>query len=269
MDVVSLGARTDLALLRAGGSTVDDRGDHLVIRSPHNPTHYWGNFVLVQAPTTDWDPDRWLEVFADTFPAARHVALGFDTVSGSVEQLSAYATRGFDVEAQVVLTASSLHAPPRPDTSCRYRPLRDDDDWAQSIELQLQTDDRFDPQAHLEFVTRRVATRRAAVERGEGAWFGAFDPSSDGRLVSQLGVFRASPGLGRYQSVETHPDFRGRGIAGTLTHVAGQWAFDALDVRRLVIVADAAYHAIRVYRSVGFVDAETQVQAERLPTVSG
>lgn len=37
MDVRSLGYRTDLALLRYGGSEIEDRGDHVVIRSPDNP----------------------------------------------------------------------------------------------------------------------------------------------------------------------------------------------------------------------------------------
>ena len=34
MDVRSLGFRTDLALLTASGSVVEDRGTHLVVRTP-------------------------------------------------------------------------------------------------------------------------------------------------------------------------------------------------------------------------------------------
>ena len=78
MDVVSLGCRTDLALLRAGGSTVEDRGDHLVVRSPHNQTHWWGNFLLLDGPPAEEDAVRWLERFAATFPAAQHVAFAVD-----------------------------------------------------------------------------------------------------------------------------------------------------------------------------------------------
>ena len=36
MDVRSLGFRTDLALLTASGSVIEDRGTHLVIRTPAN-----------------------------------------------------------------------------------------------------------------------------------------------------------------------------------------------------------------------------------------
>ena len=58
MDVESLGYRTDLALLRLGGSTIEDRGDHLVVRSPYNPTFYWGNFLLLEhVPAPAWNED--------------------------------------------------------------------------------------------------------------------------------------------------------------------------------------------------------------------
>jgi hypothetical protein len=49
MDVHSLGFRTDLALLTASGSVVEDRGTHLVVRSPDNPSYFWGNFLLLAA----------------------------------------------------------------------------------------------------------------------------------------------------------------------------------------------------------------------------
>ena len=54
MDVASLGFRTDLALLERSGSTIDDRGDHLVITTPSNPGFYWGNFLLLdQVPAAE------------------------------------------------------------------------------------------------------------------------------------------------------------------------------------------------------------------------
>ena len=50
MHVSSLGFRTDLALLTASGSIVEDRGTHLVVRSPDNPSYFWGNFILLAQP---------------------------------------------------------------------------------------------------------------------------------------------------------------------------------------------------------------------------
>ena len=43
----SLGYRTDLALLTLGGSTVQQRDGYLVVRTPANPLHWWGNFLLL------------------------------------------------------------------------------------------------------------------------------------------------------------------------------------------------------------------------------
>jgi ribosomal protein S18 acetylase RimI-like enzyme len=264
VDVISLGNRTDLALLQLGGTEVEDRGDHLVVRSPHNPAFWWGNFVfLAQVPPPE-DTDRWLEQFAAEFPEARHIALGFDGVDGSVADLASFAARGLNCEASTVMTASVVHAPPRPNHQATYRKLSSDDDWAQSVDLRMACNDEDERGAdELEFVTRRAATNRSLTEAGHGGWFGAF---VDGRLLSQMGLVAASPGLARFQSVETHPDARGQGLAGTLVHHVSRYGFGELGATTLVMVADPEYSAIRLYRSVGFADSESQLQAERAPS---
>ncbi len=78
----------------------------------------------------------------------------------------------------------------------------------------------------------------------------------------------STAGLARYQRVETHPEFRGRGLAGTLVWQVGRYGFDELGVQRLVMVADPAYLAVRIYRSVGFVDGAVMLQVERAPTAA-
>jgi predicted GNAT family acetyltransferase len=111
------------------------------------------------------------------------------------------------------------------------------------------------------FLTARIAAERALTEAGHGFWFGAF---VDGKLVAHLGLVTDGSGIARYQNVETHPDWRRKGIAGTLVWRAGQRGLDGM-AGMLVIAADPDYVAIRVYRSVGFIDAETQIGFERLP----
>jgi predicted N-acetyltransferase YhbS len=64
--------------------------------------------------------------------------------------------------------------------------------------------------------------------------------------------------------VETHPGSRRRGLASSLVHRAGSAALEA-GAETLVIVADPAYHAIDLYRSVGFADRETKVELTRRP----
>jgi hypothetical protein len=42
---LSLGWRSDLVFARFDGEVVD-RGNHLLVRTPGNPTFWWGNFLL-------------------------------------------------------------------------------------------------------------------------------------------------------------------------------------------------------------------------------
>jgi ribosomal protein S18 acetylase RimI-like enzyme len=259
--ITSLGFRTDLELLRLGGSEIEDRGDHLVVRSPHNPRHWWGNFLLLPSPPGADEVDRWLGAFAKEFPEAGHLALGFDGVSGSVDDLAPFAGRGLSVEGQAVMTATRVPEPPRPNREADYRTLTSDRDWEDLVDLQMACiDEGLDAGTHHDFVVAKVATIRALVEEGYGAWFGAFH---GGRLLAGMGLFRAGDGLARFQSVETRPDARGRGLAGTLVHHVSEYGFGSLGAHTLVMVADPHYAAIRIYRSVGFAESETQLQAER------
>ena len=87
----------------------------------------------------------------------------------------------------------------------------------------------------------------------------------DDRMRAGLGVFSVGSGVARYQNVETQPEFRRRGLATTLLRTAGPYALNELRARTLVIVADPAGVAICLYRSVGFLDAEVQVQLIKEP----
>jgi ribosomal protein S18 acetylase RimI-like enzyme len=264
MDVVSLGYRTDLALLQLGGTQLEDHGDHLVVRSPHNPHHWWGNFVLVKAVPAPQDAGRWVERHAEAFPGARHLTLGFDGVDGTVADLSGFAALGLTAESATVMTARSVRSDgPHPEAECRQ--LTSEDDWRQYVELNVRCADRGDPALHRPFAEARAQTHRRLVEAGHGGWFGAF---VDGRLACQMGLFSASPGLARFQSVETDPDFRRRGIARALVQHVSRYGFEELSAETLVMVADPEYFAIDLYRSVGFAATESQLQAERPPAAA-
>ncbi|HEU5035487.1 MAG TPA: GNAT family N-acetyltransferase [Nocardioides sp.] len=259
MDIPSLAFRTDLALARLAGSEVEDHGEYVAVRTQDNPGYYWGNYLLLpHAPSAEELP-AWEETFVRTFPQCRHRAYGVATAGGAREDLAAFAAAGLEVDASSVMTATEVHAPPRPNRDATYRPLADDDDWDQQVELWLASTEEG---ATRDFVVAKVAAERRMVEAGQGAWWGAFD---GGRLLSSMGLFAASPGLARFQQVQTHPDARGRGLAGTLVHRVSRYGFDELGAHTLVMVADPDYLAIRIYRSVGFEDTETQLQAQRRP----
>ena len=119
------------------------------------------------------------------------------------------------------------------------------------------------PASAEDFLGGQVAAARALTELGHATWFGAFE---DRRLLSSLGIVSDGSGLARFQTVETHPDARRRGLASALVHHAGQAALRDGNATRLVIVADPDYHAIGIYRSLGFVETETTVQLTRRPS---
>lgn len=263
VEVTSLAFRTDLALLRLGGSTVEDRGDHVVVRTPDNPTYWWGNFLLLDRVPQPGEHEQWLDRFVATFPEARHRAVGVDGTVGKAGDLAGFADIGLDVEASTVMTATSVHRPPRPNDEAEYRRLTSDDDWAQCLRLRLVANGETGDRSAEVFEARRVGTDRATSEAGTGAWFGAF---LDTQLVSQMGLGAAGEALARFRLVETDPAFRGRGLAGTLVHLVSEYGFNELGAGTLVMVADPDDGAVRIYRSVGFEDTETQLQADRGPS---
>ena len=76
-------------------------------------------------------------------------------------------------------------------------------------------------------------------------------------------MFDAGDGYARYQHVETDPQARRQGLAGTLVWHAGRYGREVLGAVTLVIVADPADVAIRVYRACGFTDRNDQFGFER------
>jgi ribosomal protein S18 acetylase RimI-like enzyme len=260
MDIASLAYRTDLAMLEHSGSTVTDRGTYLVVRTPDNPTFWWGNHLLLpHAPGDEAVAREWVATFEREFPEARHRTFGVDGTTGELGDVAAFAALGMETEVLTVMTATEVHEPPRPNTDTTIRPLASDHDWAQQVELSMVGEEfGYD----LAFCTARTAAERSLVDQGYGAWWGAFDGDT---LLSSMGLVTASEGLARFQAVKTHPDARGRGLAGTLVHRASRYGFEELGARTLVMVADPDYLAIRIYRSVGFSDTERQVQVTRKP----
>jgi GNAT superfamily N-acetyltransferase len=263
--VRSLGYQTDLALLQLGGSEIEDYGDHLVIRSRHNPTHWWGNFLLLADVPAPRDSQHWIDRFVEAFPDAKHRAIGFDGVDRRLNELDWFVARGFEAESQTVMTATKVHDPVRPNTEAIYRRFQAETDWAQSIELGVRCNERqLEPGEYRRFLSARTATRRHLDQSGSGGWFGAF---LDGQLVSQMGLISAGQ-RARFQSVETDPDYRRRGLAGSLVHFVSVFGLGELDADTLVMVADPNYFAIDLYRAVGFADTEVQIQVERFPAES-
>jgi GNAT superfamily N-acetyltransferase len=260
--VRSLGYRTDLIFSVFNGPVID-RGDHLVIRTPSNPTFYWGNFLLFDAPPRDGDFVRWRELFAGEIgmpPDVKHEAYGWDTTQGETGQVGPFLDAGFKLIRSSVLATARLVPPRSSPSGIEVRSLTTQQDWLQALDNQVRCrEPEHEEAGYRAFKKRQMASYQSMVASGMGAWFGAFD---GGELVADLGIFHDGR-LARYQSVETHPDRRRQGIGGTMVYQAGLHALTKFGVDQLVIVADYQSAASRLYRSLAFAPEEQQVGLER------
>jgi GNAT superfamily N-acetyltransferase len=247
-----LGWHTDIAVRRAGGSTIEERKDHLVVRTTDNPTFHWGNFVLVTDETAVDDAERWLARFEAEFPDADHRAIGLVAETDA----SAWEALELTVEHEDVLSADVLGDPAPLAAGYVVRRLGTEEDWAQSTGLELG-----EYPGEPEFARRATATRAGMSERGNAAWFGAFHGD---RLVAQLGMVDCGDGVARFQAVLTSTEHRRRGLASHLLGVAAEWAADR-GARTWVILADADSDASRLYQARGFAPALRSAQAYRKP----
>jgi GNAT superfamily N-acetyltransferase len=267
MNLRSLGYRTDLIFARFAGE-ITDFGHYMVVRTPSNPTFYWGNFVLFDRPPNSGDLKDWLEIFAKEIPYAKHIAIGWDGQEPGDAQ--AFVAAGLDFEETTVMTATEIHAPPKVNLEATYRTFESEDDWAQLLELGLLcNDDGYEPDGYRVFLQRKNLNRRRMGEAGLGSWFGAF---LEDRLVCSMGLYSDAGFEGnhfdgnrvaRFQSVETHPDFRRRGLCGSLVHHVAKHGLEVMQAKTLVMCADPEYHAARIYESVGFRPTERQYALQK------
>lgn len=262
MHVTSLGFRTDLRLLELTGSEIEDRGTHLVIRTPANPTYFWGNFLLLKQLPVPGGEREVIGAFHTEFPLAAHVSIGVDGTEDLTDGLRPFVDSGMEIDSGVVLTTSVLVAPRPVADDVVVRPLESDDDWERRARLSHHLWSQTDEATFMTYARRKNDQERDLVARSLGQRFGAF---VDDELVSTAAIFVTHAGIARYQSVETHPDHRRQGLAAAVVHAAGEHALATYDIEVLVIAADHDGEAIRIYRRLGFADTERHNTLERLP----
>lgn len=259
----SLGYQTDFMFRRHAGE-IEEKEGYWVVRSPQNPTFYWGNFLLFTQPPQASDLERWPQLFAQEIGHTRHLAFGWDSPQGEVGQAQLFVQQGFNLLQSVVLTAQAVHAPPKVNPKAQLKPL---EDWQQWMQMELAVNraapphERHDEAGHLSYLQGKAAEYEGMISAGLGQWFGAY---LDGQLAASLGLF-VWEGVGRFQTVSTHPQFRRQGLCGTLVHHAATVGLQQMGARQLVMVADPDYVAIGIYESVGFVHSERQMGLEWWP----
>jgi hypothetical protein len=263
VDVRSLVWATDIDVLPAD-RVVERREAYVLVRSPSNPTHYWGNLLLFEDPPVAGDGARWEQFFDVEFaaePQVQHRTFAWDRVDGSRGSVDEeFLGFGYELEQTVGLVASpdAIRPHRRENRDMQVRALdaargADHALWERVVELQLAgRDEREDEAGYETFCRRRLEDLRTLFQLGRGGWYVALDGDAE-RVVASCGVVVTS-GRGRFQSVDTAADYWQRGICSRLVveaahHAARQWR-----VEQLVIAADPGYHAFGLYESRGSVD---------------
>ena len=238
------------------------RDGYLVIRSPSNPSHYWGTLLLFDGPPRAGDAARWEALFDAELgrdPRIRHRTFAWDRTDGEAGAAQEeFVSRGYTLEESVGLVASAgrLRAHPRENREVVVRTLDPDPGadaelWDAVVELQVAgRDEGHEEHAYREFARARLETRRALFRAGRGAWYVALDPVT-GAVAASCGVV-VTAGRGRFQAVDTALEYRRRGIASRLVVEAARRSAAAHEADRFVIVADPDYHALPLYESLGF-----------------
>lgn len=246
----NLGLVSDLLLhAEVGSVTHDDR--YIVMRTPEAPDYFSGNTLVLGRRPSHEQRQQLEEDFAQRVgmpPAIAHRSFSWPEKTFDTIDLDAYVAHGYTASVHSVLVAerNTMQSTATNDAvQVRlFESDRDWDDW-ERISLAEMPDSASEISRRcVEF--QRVAYRRL-IDKQFGNWWGAF---IDDELVGSLGLFFFGS-IGRFQSIVTREDQRNKRVCRTLLTEVVKRTAGARD--RLVIVADEAHHAMKMYESLGFV----------------
>jgi ribosomal protein S18 acetylase RimI-like enzyme len=187
------------------------------------------------------------------------MVFGWDSSAGNTGEAKPFLDAGFSLTNNLVLTADQVIMPPKYNIDVEIRHLSADWEWEEATQNQITCrKPEFSLDGYTIFKRAKMERYRQMTQAGLGEWFGAF---YQGHLVADLGLY-AQGGIARFQSVETHPDHRRKGICGALVYQASRYGFERMGASRLVMIADENYFAARIYETVGFKQTERQAGLE-------
>jgi ribosomal protein S18 acetylase RimI-like enzyme len=258
-------------------SVVERRSGYLIVRSPSNPKHYWGNFLLFDDAPGEGDAVRWEALFEQAFdnePRVRHRMFGWDTTDGRQGAArEEFEARGYRIEEWIGLVAEAGLLLPHDRRSHEVEvraldPLGDSELWAGVLELQIAgRDPVHEEDEHRAYSHARQVELRELFQAGRGAWYVALAPDAS-EVLGSCGIV-VTGGRGRYQAVDVALPHRRRGIASRLVVEAARLSVETFAPEQFVIVADASYHALTLYESLGFERQERVASVSLTPVDNG
>jgi GNAT superfamily N-acetyltransferase len=271
---------------------VNEQADCIVVRTPSNPTYYWGNCLVLPKAPVDQDLAFWLAQFDALIvqgqPQSLHVAIGVDAEYQD-EALPSWRAAGFEISVNHVLrmrasdwpksaahlqtsglktSISTATAVP----ALLIRPMALPDEVEDIVELECLDDMPFEIEGYRSYRHQQFLSHAKMHAAGCLQWFGVW---AEGVLVGCCGLLRDRPfavgegdnraatAVGRFQHVLTHPQWRGRGVCTALIRAVTTYAFGHWQVAELLLLAEPEESAIRIYKRLGYTQIESNWHLQR------
>jgi len=215
--------------------------------------YYGGNGIAIDDPLGR-SLDEWETLFVDHFPRDRyeHCTFTFPREPAYADLVEQARRKGYHVETYSYLFVDTTdHCRDLP-AGLHIHPVIKEEDWERLGAFgraETADEDWNDPEATEDrlFEKTRFTSQAVGIE-----WFFLAEEGND-TILASLGLFTHN-GIARLQDVRTAATQQRRGLATALLSFAIRRAIDTLGVAGVAVCADIDYHAIDLYRKLGFID---------------
>jgi ribosomal protein S18 acetylase RimI-like enzyme len=252
----NLGFLTDFKLLGVN-SEVKEYADYFLVKTPLNPTFIEGNCMVLKSPKLLEDKAKLESRFKTHFETVinqHHVS--FKLMSKpSDELLQVYLQDEYEYDKLAVMTyvgAKNIASVLEPKIGT-IRTFNSNSDWEQWAKNEIEERPMIYTEASFkEYLFARVDVYKELAAKGFGDFYGVFE---NGELLASAGLYIFDE-IGRFQQVRTMEKARRQGICKAL--IQFMHTQNASQMQEAVIVADEAYHALKLYEGLGFKSKQNQ-----------
>lgn len=240
---------TDLHMTELSGGSVTDHGTFLAVRTPDNPGYYHGNYLFLRFLPRDLE--AWVKT-ADEVIGASHICLRWDGPGLSDAEMAAAARAGFGSDDGIAMELTAVGSV-KSRADLVVRPLVFPAEWDAVVALDVACEPSEEDSAEYQLFKDRIrAARQRWLSNHAATWWGAF---AGDQLVGGCGLVPCGD-VGRFQVVETHPEYRRQGVCTTLIATLARAGLKKH--RALLLCAEPDGPALELYRRLGFVEVGWQ-----------
>ena len=229
--------------------------------------YYGGNGIEIHT-LDEVSLSRWEEIFRKHFnpDIYGHITFTFEHKSVYKQLVQEARDANYQVEIMSYMFADTTDLSISPPPEFEINKIENGDDWmrfAQFIDGDTINSDRFTPRAiNSLFEKTRYVSEAIGIE-----WFYLVNKGKK-EILSNLGIFKHN-GICRLQDVITSPQHRRQKFASYLVSFAIGHALNSMNAAGLALCVNRNYHAIDLYRKLGFEEIGNTVSLMKYPTKEG